>query len=59
MTYEMNNPAYKTERERKNVKDVLGLKAEGKEKETGMAVAMEMTSLFAGSLGESRQPLLK
>lgn len=55
----MNNPAYKTERERKNVKDVLGLKAEGKEKETGMAVAMEMTSLFAGSLGESRQPLLK
>jgi hypothetical protein len=55
----MNNPAYKTDRERRNVKDVLGLRAEGKEKETGMAVALEMTSLFAGSLMESRQPLLK
>lgn len=47
----MINPVYKTNRERKNVKDVLGLRAEGKEKETGMAVAMEMTSLFMGSLG--------
>jgi hypothetical protein len=58
VTYEMINPAYKTDRERRNVKDVLGLRAEGKEKETGMAVAMEMTNLFMGSVGESRQPLL-
>lgn len=56
MTYEMINPAYKTSRERRNVKDVLGLRAEGKE--TGTAVAMEMTNLFMGSVGESRQPLL-
>lgn len=57
----MTNPAYKSQRERKNVKDILGL---GVSEEQGRKIAIQMTnmlnpSLFVQENPISRQPLLQ